>query len=525
MSIADELKLIARGEILSDEWNREVYSVDASHYSIKPSVILFPLDEDDLAEICRYGYSKNVSITARGAGTGLLGQSLNDNIIIDFTKHMNKILEIESDHVLVQPGIVKGVLDKELKKKGKFLPPDPASSNYCTIGGMIANNSSGVHTLGYGSIINYLDTINVAYSDGNLRTIGSGDTIANTNTNTNINYDKRYTDDDKDDKDDKIEKLYRLLSLCSNIELIEYKYPNVTKNSCGYRLDEVIKDKKFNAHKLFAASEGTLGLVTSAKLRIMDIPLYRTTIVFGFNDLLSAMRAVPFILKFSPVALEVMDETVLQNFQESFYKVTSKDGRHRGNGCLLYVEFAGDNLIDVEQKFAGCKEKLSSMSTVLESVSDEQSSERIWRARKNALNNITKLTVGSRKPLGLIEDTVVSPNVLCDYAEFILQKYIENKLDYVIYGHAGNGNLHTRPMINIESQNEIKLYDHLAEEVFTKAISYGGTITGEHGDGIARTKYIEFMYGSQIVSIFQQIKKIFDPKFIMNPGKKVVNRL
>jgi len=196
---------------------------------------------------------------------------------------------------------------------------------------------------------------------------------------------------------------------------------------------------------------------------------------------------------------------------------------HRGNGCLLFVEFAGDNLIDVEQKFSGCKEKLSSMSSVIESVSDEQSSIRIWRARKNALNNITKLTVGSRKPLGLIEDTVVSPDILCDYAQFILQKYIENKLDYVIYGHAGNGNLHTRPMINTESQNEIKRYDRLAEEVFTKAISNGGTITGEHGDGIARTKYIEFMYGSKIVSIFQQIKKIFDPKFIMNPGKKVIN--
>jgi FAD/FMN-containing dehydrogenase len=514
MSIADELKLIAKGEILSDEWNREVYSVDASHYSIKPSVILFPLDEHDLAEICRYGYSKNVSITARGAGTGLLGQSLNDNIIVDFTKHMNKILEIESDHVIVQPGIVKGVLDKELKKRGKFLPPDPASSNYCTIGGMIANNSSGVHTLGYGSTIDYLDTINAIYADGNITTISGDD------TNTNANYDKSYTGDDKNNK---IAKLYRLLSLHSNIELIKNKYPNVTKNSCGYRLDEVIKDNKFYAHKLFAASEGTLGLVTSAKLRIIDIPLYRTTIVFGFNDLLSAMRAVPFILKFSPVALEMMDETVLQNFQESDCKVKNEVDMHRGNGCLLYVEFAGDNLIDVEQKFVSCKEKLSSMSTLIESVTDEQSSVRIWRARKNALNNITKLTVGSRKPLGLIEDTVVSPDILCDYAQFILQKYIENKLDYVIYGHAGNGNLHTRPMINTESQNEIKRYDRLAEEVFTKAISNGGTITGEHGDGISRTKYIEFMYGSKIVSIFQQIKKIFDPKFIMNPGKKVIN--
>src|SRR5690242_6548060 len=143
-------------------------------------------------------------------------------------------------------------------------------------------------------------------------------------------------------------------------------------------------------------------------------------------------------------------------------------------------------------------------------------------SRKSALNNVMKLTVGSRKPVGLIEDTVVNPNVLCDYTHFLLQKYNDNKLDYVIYGHAGNGNLHTRPVVDIESPRELELFDSIADEVFTKVISYGGTITGEHGDGMARTKYIEFMYGLQIVSIFQQIKKLFDPKFIMNPGKKVV---
>ena len=151
--IADELKRIAKGEILSDDWSKVIYSVDASHYSIKPSVVVCPLDEYDISKVCQYGYSKNISITARGAGTGLLGQSLNDNIIIDFAKYMNKILEIGTDYVLVQPGLVKGILDKELKKRGKFLPPDPASSNYCTIGGMIANNSSGVHALGYGNTI------------------------------------------------------------------------------------------------------------------------------------------------------------------------------------------------------------------------------------------------------------------------------------------------------------------------------------------------------------------------------------
>src|SRR6476659_59433 len=232
MSIADELKLIARGEILSDEWNREVYSVDSSHYSIKPSVILFPLDEDDLAEICRYGNSKNVSITARGAGTGLLGQSLNDNIIIDFTKHMNKILEIGTDYVLVQPGLVKGILDKELKKRGKFLPPDPASSNYCTIGGMIANNSSGAHCLGYGNTIDFLQEIHVVYSDGNSELLNNRSNNAANKEFSNATSDKM------------VKNLLMLIAPYS--EIIQKIYPKVTKNSCGYRLDAVINDRGFS---------------------------------------------------------------------------------------------------------------------------------------------------------------------------------------------------------------------------------------------------------------------------------------
>jgi glycolate oxidase len=501
--IADELNRIAKGEILSDDWSKEIYSVDASHYSIKPSVIVCPFDEHDLSEICQYGYSKNTSITARGAGTGLLGQSLNDNIIIDFTKHMNKILEIGTDYVLVQPGLVKGVLDKELKKRGKFLPPDPASSNYCTIGGMIANNSSGVHALGYGSTIEFLDMVNVVYSNGSFGSVNNGNTSSS----------------DKEPDDEKIAKLYRLLS--PQIELIQKQYPKVTKNSCGYRLDAVINNEKFYPHKIFAASEGTLGIVTSAKLKIIDIPLHRATIVFGFKDLLSSMSAVPLVLQFSPVALEMLDHTVFRNLDvEASPRVMDNDS-HDG-GSLLFVEFAGDTLIDVEQKLTSCKDKLSSVSTTLETVTDENSSNQIWGARKSALNNAMKMTVGSRKPVGLIEDTVVSPRILYDYTRFLLQKYNDNKLDYVIYGHAGNGNLHTRPMIDTESKSELELFNIVADEVFTKVISCGGTITGEHGDGIARTKYMEFMYGLQIVSIFEQIKKLFDPKFIMNPGKKVI---
>lgn len=496
--IADELERVAKGEVLSDDWNKKVYSVDASHYSIEPSAIVYPLDEHDLSRICQYGYSKNTSITARGAGTGLLGQSLNSSIILDFTKHMNKILEIGADYVLVQPGLVKGMLDKELKKRGKFLPPDPASSNYCTVGGMIANNSSGVHALGYGNTIEFLDMVNIVYSDGRFGCVSGRDNISS--------------------NDERITRLYNLLS--SKMDLIQAQYPKVTKNSCGYRLDAVINDDGFHPHKIFAASEGTLGIVTSAKLKIIDIPLYRATLVFGFKDLLSTVSAVPVALKFSPVALEVLDHTVFRNFDVQAYPKV-RDNVTDG-GTLLFVEFAGDSLKDIEQRVTMCNHKLSPISKIIETVADDNSSRQIWGARKSALNNALKMTVGSRKPVGLIEDTVVNPNMLYDYTRFLLQKYNDNKLDYVIYGHAGNGNLHTRPLIDTESRTELELLNIVGEDVFTKVISCGGTITGEHGDGIARSKYIKFLYGTQLVSIFEQIKKMFDPRFIMNPGKKVI---
>ena len=490
VQITDDLQRIAKGEILSDSWSRKIYSVDASNQFIIPSVITCPHDEYDVEKICQYSFSKGVSITARGAGTGLLGQSLSEDIVIDFTKHMNKIIEIGDDYVIVQPGQVKAKLDNELKKRGKFFPPDPASSNYCTIGGMIANNSSGAHCLGYGSTIDFIKEINVIYSDGSFGYIS-----------------------DRNVFDDKIAILLRLLS--PYVNLIQKRYPKVSKNSCGYRLDAVINSQKLAPQKIFAASEGTLGIVTSVKLKTIDVPLYSYLLVLGFEDVLSAVSVVPLISKFSPVALEMLDSTVT-NQQENSQKLPYK------SGCLLFVEFAGDSLIDIETKFSLCKRKVSGKCKILESASDFQSRTKIWEARKNALNNIMKLTIGSRKPLGLIEDTVVNPNFLHDYTQYLQQMYLDNNLDYVMYGHVGNGNLHTRPLIDINSSSETELIGRLAQQVFKTVISHGGTITGEHGDGLVRVKYIESMYGHELFSLFKDVKKLFDPKSLMNPGKKII---
>lgn len=488
MRIDESLRRIAKGEILTDDWNRLVYSVDSSNFQIVPQAIVCPLDSSDVLGICERCSLGNLPITARGAGTGLLGQSLTNGVVLDFTKHMNRVLEVNDDLVVVQPGIVKASLDKELRKKGRCLPPDPASDNYCTVGGMIANNSSGMHCLGYGDTIDFLEEVEIAYADGTAGFASS----------------KRF--------DPRMQKLREILF--SSADVITSRFPRVRKNSCGYRLDAVIAGSAFQPQKVFAASEGTLGVITSATLKIVDIPEHRCIMVLGFEDLLGSLSAVPQVLEFCPVALEMLDYTAV-SLAETSMKNSKKD-----RGCILFVEFAGRNG-EPERRMKSCEEKIGGSCDVLEYASDEQSITRIWNARKGALNNIMKLIVGSRKPIGLIEDTVVPIPKLVDHGAYLLRAYNDYHLDYAIYGHVGDGNMHTRPLVDLHLPSEIHVMESLAKNLFTNVVKAGGSITGEHGDGIARTAYIELMYGSKICDIFLAVKKLFDPAFIMNPGKKV----
>lgn len=504
-NIVEELRRIAKGEVLSDPWSRKIYSVDASHYTISPEIIVNVKETEEISEICKYASSSNKSITGRGAGTGLLGQSLNTGISLDFTRYMNKIIELEDNYVVVQPGMVKGVLDKELKKRNKVFPVDPSSSNYCTIGGMVANNSSGIHALGYGSTIDFLEELEVVYSNGIVNRLSSYP-ITSLPPNT-----------------EDYAKILKLKTLLSNsaLDLIRIKYPKVTKNSCGYRLDSIRDNDNFHPQKLFAASESTLGIITLAKFKIFDIPLYRYTLVLGFSNVLLAVKNVPKILQYFPSALELLDSSIfsceIDNSKNKDIITDTLDDK----GCLLFVEFVGNNLKKIDKIFSDCKKTMSQYSEIVEASFDAISSEHIWNSRKNALNNVMKLTVGSRKPVGLIEDTVVNPFVLFDFIEFLLLMYKNYKMNYVLYGHAGNGNIHTRPLIDTENVLELDKLGDLADKLFSKVFSLSGTISGEHGDGLGRVDYIKKMYGLQIIDLFKCVKRIFDPQNIMNPGKKI----
>ncbi|MGE5634628.1 MAG: FAD-binding oxidoreductase [Deltaproteobacteria bacterium] len=512
LKIDADLRSIAKGTVLSDDWSRKIYSVDASEYCFYPACVIQVKDKEDISNICKYAYSNNISITGRGAGTGLLGQSLTSGICLDITKYMNKIIEFENDYVIVQPGIVKAILDKELKKKGKFLPPDPSSSNFCTIGGMIANNSSGIHALGYGNTIDFLDGIETVYSNGSIESLF--ESYNNTNDFKLRNSHVPPTN--------KINQLFGLFSQ-DVLQYISLKFPKVTKNSCGYRIDAIIDNiGRYLPHKIFTSSECTLGITTLAKFKILDLPLYKSIMVIGFENILKAVKVVPIVLTFFPSALELLDSSVLY-YENMLYdnKVSYKFDDNK-RGTLLFVEFDGNNLVNIELRLRLCREKLCAYGEIIEITSDKVSSEKIWAARKSALNNVMKLTVGSRKPISLIEDTVVNPDYLYEYTLFLLDVYKKYKLDYVFYGHAGNGNLHTRPIIDTASNIYKDLIESLTADVFSKVYEFSGSITAEHGDGISRTKYISQMYGSILFDIFKKIKFIFDPTNIMNPGKKII---
>jgi len=485
-----ELRKIGLSDIFIDDWTRTIYSVDASHCTVKPLAVIFPSNEHDVQKLCSYAYTHGIPITCRGAGTGLLGQSLSDGIILDFTRKMNKILDIGEDYVIVQPGVVKTVLDKELAKRCKFIPPDPASSNYCTIGGMLSNNSSGPHGLGYGSIINYVQGVELVYSNGMM---GFADQ-------------KNY--------DEKVSKMLKFI-LSLDVDIKKY-YPNVSKNSSGYRLDAIFENNNnhVNPQKIFLASEGSLGIITSSRISILDIPEKKSLSILKFENIFEAALAVPFILEYQPVAMELLDRgTVMTD-----WKV---DDSGDGNSCIMFVEFYGNNssLYDKVHKF---EDNLRKKAKILESGHDQKSVDRAWNERKNSLNSAMKKGIGSRKPAAIIEDTVVHPDILHDYLIFLLKLLAAHKLDYVIYGHAGNGNLHLRPIIDINSKHSKALMDMIAVKVFSHIAKIHGSISGEHGDGLLRTKYIPLMYGPIMYDVFKQIKLIFDDKQIMNPGKKIL---
>ena len=460
--LVNSLQNVVSGQVTDKKEFLDFYSLDSSAFSKRPKLVVFPNTVDDIKKTITFAKKRKIPVCARGGSTGLVGSSLTNGIIIDM-KNFNKI-KLSKHHVVVGAGVSKGELDSILKKKKKFLGPNPSVGAFCKIGGMVANNSSGSRSLKYGSVIDNL--LEVTFVDGN-----GGEIILPNNKS--------------------ISKKIIRISKGTN-----FLYPNVTKNSAGYRLDVVDEN---NSHKIISGSESTLGIIVQAKLRIFDIPKQRQLTVVGFKKLEDALYAVPYVLRLNPSALEFVDETIIKNINYTFQK---------GTKCLLMIEF--DSNISKSQK--GLKALLYNFEIIF--TSDKISDiEKWWAFRDSALYFTLKKIPKNTLVPHIIEDTTVPPENLKYLIAFLKQITNKYNLKFVIYGHAGNGNLHIRLISNSKCN-----LDKLHKEFFSFVISLDGTISGEHGDGIARSKYLKLQYSPQLLQKFKQIKKQFDPSGILNPG-------
>lgn len=464
-----QLKRSIEGKVLSEKSNLDYYSVDSSFYRLKPAAVVVPKTIQDIIKTVRYARKHRISVTVRGGGTGLVGSALNTGIILDL-QYFDKI-RVSRNYVEVGAGVHKGVLDSVLEKQKKFLGPNPSVGPYCTLGGMIGTNASGSRSLKYGSIIDSLIEVTLVTANGRLLKLPSKSRLA--------------------------------LSTIRLAKLVDRKqYPQTSKNSCGYRLDAI--HELADTPKIIAASEGTLGIVVSAKLHIHDVPKNRCLVILGYSSASAAARDCMRIVQIKPSALEFVDHNTMKNIRAKIPPRTR---------CLLFVEFDSD--------IAKSTAMLNSVTSgkILYKLKDEKSILQWWSYRNSALYFSLKNILSESVLPHIIEDAAVPLDKLDSLMKFADDIRRRFGVKLVMYGHAGNGNMHIR----MASKNKSKtLVNRIALEFFSKVISVNGTTSGEHGDGIARSKYVKLQYGKKNYSLFTKLKAEFDPMNTLNPNKILV---
>ncbi|MGI0083317.1 MAG: FAD-binding oxidoreductase [Nitrosopumilaceae archaeon] len=465
--IGRDIQKIVKGQVFWDKQMLDLYSVDSSSYLLRPRVVVFPKDEHDIVKILKYAAKSKISVTPRGAGTGLVGSALGNGIILDL-RHFDKI-KIGSNYVEAGSGVFKGNLDKELEKRGRFFPPNPSIGPYCTVGGMIATNASGSHSLKYGSTIDNLLGIRIIASNGNIVQLPSNSQFAN--------------------------NVFRI------IKSSEYKkFPSVSKNSCGYRVDKIAS--KSDLQKIIAGSEGTLGVIVSAKLKTLPIPKQLLLVILAYETVRQAAIDSAKIVNLKPSALEIVDYNIIKHIKARFPKYAN---------YLLFVEFDSD-----VKKSKINLQKIISSSRIINTLTKKDEVKKWWGFRNAALSySLRSITTKESMPT-VIEDAVVPVGKLVSLVDIIEKISKKYRIKFVLYGHAGNGNLHIRPILKRKNKSLIK---KISQEFFYQVIKTGGCITGEHGDGLARSEFVKLQYGNDTYSVFNKIKNEFDPKNILNRGK------
>ena len=511
LSFIPELKKSIKGEVLSDEYSLGMYATDASIYQIKPLAVVLPLDEADVKNAIEIARNHQIKILPRGGGTSLAGQTVAEALILDFSKYMNKILEVNVGEkwVWVQPGLVRDELNQELSKHGLHFAPDPATSSRANMGGMVGNNSSGTKSILYGKTVDHVLAVKVLLADGTELLLESLSPEA-----------YREKSHQRTREGDILKNVQKIIK--ENEEEIKQKFPKVMRRVGGYNLDEFVYTDQWNLAKLVTGSEGTLAVTLEVKLNLEPLPKHKSVAVVHFDELLDAIKAVQPMLFYNPSAVEILDRTVLHLSREN---LTTKKHCHFIEGdpaAILIVEFYGDSLEEVMDRPTKMILELKQMGIgyAYPLFAEGKSYDDVWIVRQKGLGLMLGIK-GEKKPLPFIEDAAIPVEVLPEYIDKVLKICEKHHTEVSMYAHASVGVIHVRPILDLRTGQDIENLKNIADETFELVMHFGGSWCGEHGDGLVRSAYNERFFGTQIYNAFKEIKKLFDPENLMNPGKIV----
>ncbi|MBI4532097.1 MAG: anaerobic glycerol-3-phosphate dehydrogenase subunit C [Candidatus Latescibacteria bacterium] len=510
-TLIEDLEHTIKGEVRFDKYTRLLYSTDASIYEIEPIGVVIPKDREDVVKTIQIANEHNVPILPRGGGTSLAGQAVGHALVIDMSKYMNAVLELNTEErwVCVQPGVVLDELNAYLRPYGLLFPPDTATGNRANIGGLIGNNSCGARSIIYGKTIDYATELSVILSNGE-------ETVFKAVSEEQFEMKMR----GQGLEGQVYREVKRIVE--TNREEILRRYPKILRRVGGYNLDEFVKDGPWNLSKIVVGSEGTLATVVEARLDLLPRPTMTVLDVVHFRDLIEAMEATITIVEHGPAAVELLDKMILDLTKDSLEysrRMTFVEGDPE---AILIVEFYGESRGELEAKIERMEADLRrrGLGTAFVRAFSGSEQTNIWKVRKAGLGLLLGMK-GDHKPMTFVEDSAVAVEDLPEYIRRFRKIVEDHGTRAAFYAHSSVGLLHIRPILNLKAKEDVQRMRLIAEEIRDLVLEYGGAMSGEHGDGLARSCWNEKMFGPQIYRAFKEVKAAFDPRNLMNPGKIV----
>ncbi len=522
--VIEDLKGVLQGDVHCDPLTVAMYASDGSLYQIPPLGVVFPRNRDDVILLARYSADQKIPLVPRGAGTGLAGESLGAGLVVDFSRHMRQIEAVGEETVRVQPGVVCNRLNEMLRQYGRYFPPDPSGASVTTIGSMLALDAAGSHSVRVGSTRDHVLSIEMVLAGGECVEVGNEplDFTGGNGLHPALARPPRSEAQDNNAngalKHDLVKRLAGLLA--ENAELIARHQPPLIRNRCGYYLRGILAGEELRLARMVVGSEGTLGLFTAATLHTAPLPAHRGVVLILFGQMEAAIRGVQAISPLQPSACDLLDRRLLSLAREAdprFAELIPPDAE-----AALIVEQTGFTPRQIRDRIRMVVDRaklLPDARTVTHEAHTHADVDFLWSLPERVVPMLARVA-GATRPLPFVEDIAVPPESLHDFllkAQVVFQKH---RVTASLYSHAAAGQVHIRPFLAQPTPADAHLLEEIAGDLYEAVFQVGGTISGEHGAGLSRTSFIKAQYGP-LYAVFEEVKRIFDPQNLLNPGKVI----